>query len=201
MGRRSKLTGDQWAEVERRLEGGEGVRALAREFAISPTQVSARLSKQSDLVRAVAHQLAAAQDALALLPIPQQHNALTLTEKLRAVSASMAAAALHGADTAQRLQALANAEVRKVNPATPLAAGEHLRAVGALTRLANDAAVIPLGLMASNRDRMRDDPPPADCPRTIELVGKLSDGALKELMDLKDADEAAHRLRCGALGS
>ena len=35
MGRPSKLSPKQWAEVERRTAEGEGARALAREFGIS----------------------------------------------------------------------------------------------------------------------------------------------------------------------
>lgn len=156
MARPSKLTPEQWLEVDRRLAAGEGVRDLAREFGISPAAVSKRgVSKRSKQVQAVAKQLADAQTALAELPVPQQYIAVSLADKLRNISSSLAAAAELGAATAHRLSALANSEVAKVDDADPLESVESLKGVAALTKLANDSASIALNLLSANKEQIQ----------------------------------------------
>ena len=156
MARPSKLSPQQWAEVERRLAAGDGVRDLAREFGVSPAAVSKRgVSKQTKQVQVVAKQLAEAQTALAALPVAQQYTAVSLAEKLRNISGSLASAAELGAATAHRLHALANSEVAKVDDAEPMASIENLRNVGVLTKLANDSSHIALNLLAANKERIK----------------------------------------------
>lgn len=152
MARPSKLSPAQWAEIDRRLAAGEGVRDLAREFGVSPATVSKRgVSKQSKQVHVVAKQVAAAQTALAALPVAQQYTALNLADKLRNISSSLASAAELGAATAHRLHALANSEVTKVDDADPMASIDSLKNVGVLTKLANDSSHIALNLLAANK--------------------------------------------------
>lgn len=169
MGRPSKLTLDQWSEAERRMAAGEGVRALAREYGVDPSVISRRLSQQSQRVRNVAQQVAAAQNALAELPLSQQHAALSLAEKLRSVSDSMADVAVLGADTARHLHRLANAKAKVVTEQTIDGAAEVLRTVAALTKMGNEAAAVPLGLISATKGKA-DEPPPDDLPSVIELV-------------------------------
>jgi len=154
MARPSKLTPAQWAEVERRLAEGEGVSALAREFGVGKSTISGRVSGQSERVREVAHQVAAAQSALATLPVAQQHTALNLADKLRNISSSMAAAAELGAKTAHRLHALANDQAAKIDDADPLKNRDALQGVAALLKLGNEAGVLPSNLISANRDAM-----------------------------------------------
>lgn len=157
MARPSKLSPEQWLEVERRLAAGEGVRDLAKEYGISPASVSKRsVSKQTKQVQVVAKQLAEAQTALAELPVHQQYVAVSLAEKLRNISDNLAAAASYGAQTAHRLSALANSEVAKVDDAEPLASVENLKGVAALTKLANESATIALNLLSANKDRIKE---------------------------------------------
>lgn len=155
--RPSKLSPDQWAEIERRLAAGEQASALAREFGVSPASVSVRVTKNSETIRKTAHLLATAQNALAQLPVPQQYAAMNLAEKLRGISVSLCSAAEHGARTAQRLQALAHEHLQQVKAGQRLdgEATEVLRGVHALTRVANDAASIPMSLLANNREAVR----------------------------------------------
>jgi transposase-like protein len=179
------LTPAQQAEVRRRLAEGEGVRALAREFGVGDATIR-RLSAHSAQVRNVAETLAAAHVALAALPVAQQHDAITLAEKLRSISDNLAAAAMHGAATAHRLNALANAEVAKIDDAEPLQSMEALRGVGVLSKLANESASVALNLLAANKptvERLNAPQPPAP---TLD-AGKLSDGALAEILALQDA--------------
>ncbi len=168
MGRPSKLTPEQWLDVDRRLAAGEGVRKIAADVGVSPAQISRRgVSHQSQQVRDVAQQIAKAQTALAELPPAQQYNAMSLAEKLRNISSSLASAAELGSKTAHRLQALANSEVDKVDDASPLESLESLKSVGVLTKLANDSASIALNLLAANKDRVQkaeDEKPPEEEP-------------------------------------
>lgn len=161
MGRPSKLSPDQWAEIERRLAAGEGASDLAREFGISPASVSVRVSKVSKKVSETAFKLAEAQTALAELPVAQQYAAVSLAEKLRAISVSLANAAELGAKTAHRLHALANAEVVKVDDADPLKSMDALKGVSVLTKLANDSSQIAVNLLNANRETVKEANRPA----------------------------------------
>jgi hypothetical protein len=80
--------------------------------------------------------------------------AVSLAERLRNISASLASAAELGSATAHRLHALANSEVAKVDDAEPMASLDSLRNVGVLTKLANESSHIALNLLASNKERM-----------------------------------------------
>lgn len=181
MARPSKLSPQQWADIERRMAEGEKASDLAREFGINPSQITRRVSQISQKVRNVAQQVAAAQTALAELPVRQQYSAMSLAEKLRNMSASVASAAELGAKTGHRLHALANSEVAKVDDADPLGSIEALKGVGVLTKLANESLAPALNLIAANKDsvnRMNEEAP--ELPSVDP--GKLSDQALAELL-------------------
>ncbi len=169
MSRPPALTPEQQEEVRRRLAGGEGVRALAREFKVGDATIR-RLSAHSAQIRQVAETVAAAQTALAALPMPQQHAALSLAEKLRSISMSYASAAELGAKTAHRFHALANSEAQKVDDINPLSpeSMEAMKGIAVLTKLGNEALVPASNLLAANKDtvqklnseRPEDKPPP-----------------------------------------
>ncbi len=187
MARPSKLSPEQWQEIERRLSAGEGASALAREFGISPASISVRVSKVSKKVSETAYKLAEAQTALAELPVPQQYAAVSLAEKLRAISTSLANAAELGAKTAHRLHALANAEVGKVDDAEPLSSKsiEALKGVGVLTKLANDSSAIAVNLLNANRDTVKEanKPTETEAPKGVLVVpGAMNEGDWEKMM-------------------
>ena len=156
MARPSKLSPEQRGEVVKRLAAGEGVRALAREFGVDPAVISRLgVAQQTQRVQVVAQQVAAAQTALSALPVAQQYTALSLADKLRNISNSLASAAELGSATAHRLHALANSEVAKVDDAEPMASLDSLRNVGVLTKLANESSHIALNLLAANKERIK----------------------------------------------
>jgi len=145
MARPSKLSPEQWREVERRAAEGEVIRALAREFGVDEAAIRRRVSPQTPQIRTVANQLAAAQTALAALPIPQQHIAVSLAEKLRNISGSLACAAELGAATSHRMAALANSAAQAVDDVEPTS--EQVGKVAALVKVSNDSALLPLQLI------------------------------------------------------
>lgn len=155
MGRPSKLTPDQWAEIDRRMLSGEGSSALAKEFGIHPAQITRRDSQVSQKVREVAQKVVIAQTALSELPAAQQYTALSLAEKLRNISSSLAAGAELGAKNFHRLSALANTELQKIDDTKPLESGEALKGVAILTKMANDSAQSPLNLLAANKETVK----------------------------------------------
>jgi hypothetical protein len=110
------------------------------------------VAQQSQRVRNVAQKLADAQADLAALPVPQQYNALSLAEKLRNISHSMAAAAELGAKTAHRMHALANDQAAKIDDTMPLADRDALQGVAALIKLGNDAGALPRDLIAASKE-------------------------------------------------
>lgn len=154
MGRKSKLSEAQWAEIVQRMLEGEAVRALAREFKISEAAIRERKTSQCEKIKSVANQIVSTERALSELPISAQLTAQNLAAKLRAISENLASAAMHGAATAHRLSALANSEVAKVDDASPLNSESlhAMKGVAVLTKLANDSSSIALNLLAANKE-------------------------------------------------
>lgn len=183
MGRPSKLTPAQWAEVERRLLAGEGASALGREFGISEAAIRKKfgshesVSAKSTKVRAVAEKIAEANVALEGLPARQRSAALDLAELLQSTSLSLGRAAELGAKNSHRLQHMANTALQQVDDALPLSEEKSvaaLKTVAALTKMANDAAHIPVNLLAANKERMKEQPEDdPEKPRGVLVVPGL----------------------------
>jgi hypothetical protein len=187
MARPSKLSPEQWREIERRLAAGERAADLSREYGISQTRISERVSKVSEKVKETARKLAEAQTALAELPVAQQYAAVSLAEKLRAISVSLANAAELGAKTAHRLHALANSEVEKVDDADPLRpeSMEALKGVSVLTKLANDSSQIAMNLLSANKETVKaaNQPPENEAPKGVLVVpGVLDEKSWEQMM-------------------
>ncbi|MGI4776943.1 MAG: helix-turn-helix domain-containing protein [Janthinobacterium lividum] len=155
MGRPSKLTEKQWEQVGRRLLAGEMASDLAREFKVSPTAISNRFSKSNEKVKSVANQIVTAEKALEDLSDSQQLAAVSLARKLRATLEHMASAAEYGAATAQKLLAMANVQAMKIDDVNPLESLDVLRGIGALTKLANDSAVVPTALLNGSKEAVK----------------------------------------------
>lgn len=184
-GRPPALSPLQQQEVQTRLAAGESVSSLAAEFKVSRATIR-QFSAISATVRKVAEQVAVAQTALASLPTAQQHQAVTLAEQLRSISSNLASAAMHGAATAHRLNALANSEVAKVDDANPLQSLEALRGVGVLSKLANESASVALNLLAANKPTVERLNQPLPATPEIDPT-KLSPQTLDELLAARDA--------------
>lgn len=162
MGRKSKLTPAQWAEVERRLLEGESRKAVGRDFGISDSSIKQHTDGKIKTLREVAEKIVAAETArdvattaLRELPPLARVSANNLASKLISISNSLASAGELGAKTAHRLNSLANSEVGKVDDAKPMESLENLRNVGVLTKLANESASIALNLLAANKETVK----------------------------------------------
>lgn len=156
MGRKSKLTEQQWQEIGQRLLANERPSDLAREFGVSPAVLSRRFAKKTATVKDVANQLVSADRALKALPIAQQIEAVTLADELKAISMHLAKAARLGSATAHRLAGIAHGKVQEIDDAAPLAESmESLRNVAVLTKMANEASTIGVNLLAANKDMLK----------------------------------------------
>lgn len=156
MGRKSALTEKQWAEIQKRLLDGEAGRVLAREFNISEAAIRKRLGAQCAQIKTVANQVVAADAAFKSLPIGAQNFAASLIDELKAISTHLAGAARYGAATSHRLAGIANTQVEKIDSVNPMESQEVLQGISALTKMSNEASVIGIGLLAANKDMVKE---------------------------------------------
>lgn len=159
MGRPSKLKPKQWEEIGKRLlKGNESIRSLASEFNIAESAIRTRFSARVAEIKSVANQMLSAESALRALPVSAQLAVIDLADELRAISGHLAGAAKFGSATAHRLAGIAHAKVHEIDDAAPLTAEslESLRGVAVLTKMANDSSVIGMGLLAANKEAIRD---------------------------------------------
>lgn len=183
MGRKSNLTTEQWAGIGKRLLEGETASALAREFGISEATIRShfeRKGQKTQTIQAVAGKLYEAEIALKTLPMEGQVAAMTLVKRLRNISESLAHAADNSAATAVRFSALANSEAQKVDDANPIGSEKSIKASMVLTKAANEAAHIPLNLLAANREKVK------------QLGDEVSQG--DEVLTPKRLQEGARRI-------
>lgn len=152
MGRPSALTEKQWAEIQSRILAGEPVRVLAREYGVSDTALHKRLSLQVKLIKDVAQHVVAADAMFAALPVSLQVPTRSLIEDLKGISLHLAGAAKFGAATSHRLAGIANAQVAKIDDSNPMESQEVLQGISALTKMANEAGAMGMGLIAANKD-------------------------------------------------
>lgn len=156
MGRPSKLTDKQWAQISKRVLHGEKPADLAREYGVHPAAISRRVAQPAKETKRIANQLVTAEQELRALPIAQQLEALNLADELRAISMHLAGAAKFGSATAHRLAGIAHGKVQEIDDAAPLSDSmDALRNVAALTKLANDASQIGVNLLAANKDHIK----------------------------------------------
>ncbi len=158
MGRKSKLTEAQWAQLGERLHGGEAATNLAKEYGVSNAAISKRFSIQKEKVKEAGENLARAQMAVAALPPPARRAATLLADKLMAISEKMASGAEIAASTFVGIKSMANAQFLKIDPVDPLSDAKSILAfktLAALTELGNKVAVTPMNLLAANREAFK----------------------------------------------
>lgn len=164
MGRKSKLTDEQWAEIGRRLRNGEKHADLAREYGVDRAAITRKHSATIRNVRLVANQIITAEENLAKLTVAQQYEALSLADELRAISTHLAGAGKKAAMLSHRLIGLAHLESDKIDEANLRESVDSLKTVSALTKMANDASSIPMNLLNANKDEVNRINTPSSIP-------------------------------------
>lgn len=171
MGRKSSLTPEQWAEIERRhLVDGVSINALAAEFGVNESSIRRKIkpgkaaspSGKSPLHVLAEEKVRAEAEAkrvsgqIASLPIAQQVIVSDLARKLSNISQHIGTAAEISAASAHRLSILANQQLDKVDDVDPLSSAAHLKTFEALQKMANGASEIPMNLLRANKETIED---------------------------------------------
>ena len=151
MGRPSKLTESQLEEIKRRITTGEGVRALAAEFGVSPALVSKLCSPKAKRIKAVANQVFEADKALARLPVSERPLALRIVDDMKHTAANLARGARAASETFADLAEMAREQKGKVRQADGSIDFKVALGAEALSMAANRAARPALRLMAAGR--------------------------------------------------
>jgi hypothetical protein len=173
MGRPSKLTDKQWAEIQQRLLAGEKSRPLGREFGVSDVAINKRFGSQNKQIKTVANQILAAEQNLKALPASSQITAVSLANKLRAASMYLADSAISGARTGAHLKAVAGFHAEMVTRTNAGAdEGQKMqRVIAGLTQVANESEKTALNLLAANKEAVKE----RDTERVIRVVNSPDD--------------------------
>lgn len=156
MGRPSKLTPEQCAEIERRLLAGESYGSLAKVYGVTKAAIVQRFSKRIVTVKSVANQIVSTERAIGNLPIGQQIQAQTLASRWMRIADNMTSGADFASASFMRLSALANSELQKVDDADPMMSAPHLKGFATLTKLANEAADAPIRMTVAMKAALAD---------------------------------------------
>lgn len=171
MGRKSSLSPEQWAEVERRhLVDNVSINALAAEFGVNESSIRRKLkagkaetpSGKNRLQALAEEKIRTEAEAkrvsaqIASLPVAQQVIVSDLARKLSNISEHIGSAAEISAASAHRLSMLANQQLDKVDDVNPLSSAAELKTFEALQAMANGASQIPMNLLKANKDTIED---------------------------------------------
>ena len=173
MGRPSKLTEKQWAEIERKHLGGETLTSLSQQYKVGISTISERVSERIPKFKQVAAALAYAEVEIENMNASEVDTVRSLTDTLKAITHHLGGAAKYGSMTAHRLAQIANIQTDRIDETATLDENQDaLKSVMAMTRGANDAAAIGLNLLSANKEAARQLEPPIEI-REIRLVPLL----------------------------
>ena len=154
MGRLSKLTSKQKAEIGRRLASGETQRALAKEFGVSNGTIGSLFVGRSTTLKTLARTVAEAEQKVELLSIPEQVIVRDMADQYKSMSQDYTRGASTSLNTATELHQIAAQKVSELDR-TNLQT-EDLRLVAALTDTANKASQMSTNLMNLNKNNTAD---------------------------------------------
>lgn len=171
MGRKSALTPEEWAIIERRvLVDGETVNSIAKELGINESTVRRKIKpnkaeqaqkpgKAKSLMQLATEKVSAEQavkdiaEQVAILPMSRQLIVNELSRKLSSISEHLASAAEYGAMNAHRLAMIANQQIDLLDETVPLEENaEALKSILTFQRGANFSAETGLNLLHANKD-------------------------------------------------
>lgn len=180
MGRPSRLTDKQWEDAIALVNAGGTLRAIAAQFDIAVSPLAKRVKEHKEhqeRKKELANQLVAAEFKIKDLPIKEQIEVHGIADDLRAISMHLAGAGRYGAATAHRLAGIANGKVAQIDDDAPIddeGSLKALKGIAALTRMANEAAEIPMGLLKANKETVEDinrAAAPSAFPTVIKVTG------------------------------
>lgn len=156
MGRPSKLTPQDEAEIKKRLLNGDKPADIAKDYNVSRPLIIGRFADSVRNVKDTANQILAVEDKFHNLPVSDKLTVISLTDRLRNISNNLAGTAENGSLTAYILSGVASRQAAKIDKDDPMESQEILQAISALTKISNDASAVGLNLLNANKDKQID---------------------------------------------
>lgn len=195
MPRPSKLTKEQWLELEQRhVVDGVPITRLAEQYGLDESSIRRKIkptlaerARGVTTLRALAEEKVDALESvrtvdaeIAKLPETRQIIVNDLVQRMQSISVHLSCAAEMNASTARKLALLAQAQVDKVKPGRAIddQARKHIADANYLAKSATEAGALGMGLLSANRDQMRA-PPPADPDSVADLTPEELDAELR----------------------
>ena len=149
------------ALIIQRLSEGVAINSVAEETGIPASTIRSRFSRVSAQTKAVANQLATAEDGLRSLPVLAQSVALSLAEKIRRLSESVTDVAVKGAAVAEIMMGEAERRGRSIDSSSSI---DDLGALSGCVRTATEAVKPALTLLAMQKEAAK---PEVDAPKIM----------------------------------
>lgn len=149
MGRPSKLTDAQKADIKRRLGSGETQRSLAKEFGVSLGTICKLFDGRSETIKTLAVAVARVESQVELLNIDEQVIVRDMANQHKALILDYTRGAALGLKTSNRLRELADLKTSNLSAET--VETEGLRLVAALTDTANRASAMATTALTANK--------------------------------------------------
>lgn len=171
MARPSKLSEKQWDKLRKKHLEGATLASLSKEFKVSVSAIHAKVSENSKTIKTLASKAVALDNEIKSLPISQQISVNSLIQQMQAMQMNMLNAGAAAAATSYRLHSIANIAAQKIDDSSPESPESisALKLVDGYTRVANESAKTPLGLIAANRESMKEQ----ESANTITIIGGL----------------------------
>ena len=179
MARPSKLTSKQVEEIQSRHAKGESLRTLAAVYGVGKSAISdavkgnTEVSGRPILEKTLANQLALIEKRIESLPISGQVSVRSLANQLKGISDNLAQAAHSGSKTAARINAIAEKQSLRINEFGTIEENAiPLKNVMMMAQVANEAAKIPLNLLAANKEIIKglNENPADDIPNGLGFL-------------------------------
>lgn len=175
MARPSKISDEQLAKIWERHLAGETLSALAKEYGMSKSSLSARLEGKKEGLKGLAQELVDVETKISALPVPQQKAVRNFADDLKDISYHLAGSAKYGAMNSHRLNQIANLQLDKIDETDPMKTPQHVQAVAALTDVANEASKTPINLIKAVKDNSAVTPPPDPGAENADLMRQISE--------------------------
>jgi len=149
MGRPSKLTPQQWEQIDERLLRGDTPANIAKDFRGATRQmIEQRGKKKIDGIKDVAKQIVSTERNLHRLPPHQQLQAQTLAQRWMRISDNLTEGADRLAGNFFRLSVMASTQLDKVDEIDPEESDRYLKSARRMTQMAAESAEPALRMMA-----------------------------------------------------
>lgn len=153
-GRPLKLSEAQVEELQRRVAAGETVRALAKEFKVSPALISSKCSTKGLRLRTIAKAKVTVDRIIEHLPVSEQAAVISLMDQMKGISGGLMRVAELNGKTATLIAEKGHKKAQQLGPDPDI---EDLREIAAFAETGNKLTSLGVSLM-NNHKPGGDDP-------------------------------------------